>query len=318
MNSKRLIGVALAGALALTAVGLAQDADAPRRRPPRPPGADAGMMLLERLTRLVSPSEEQLAQIKQVLDTHAQAIRNWQKEHGEEARALHEKMAEARKAGDKDEVEELAKQAQALRRSRAELTESLHKQVREVLTDEQKERARKAGLFGRPAAPRARPIELLRLLGRLDLTDEQKAQVKTIMDAARAEAAKAEGREAKVAALRAGHKKIVETVLTAEQRKKLAAFRDRGPDGPPRRPFADLDLTDEQKAQVKTIMDAARAKGKDAEPGQRREIRGEALKTIRDEVLTDAQRAKARQRRARRRPGPPGAGRPAPDAPPGE
>lgn len=154
----------------------------------------------------------------------------------------------------------------------------------EVLTDEQKAKMKKGGPRGR----RGPGFE------GLDLTEEQKAKIKEILESAKADAEKAETREEKAKIMRAAHKTIHETVLTEEQRKKAAARR-RG--GERRRGFG-VELTEEQKAQVKAIMEAAKKEAAEAEtPEAKREIMRAAQKKVRDEVLTEEQKAKAAERR---------------------
>jgi len=63
------------------------------------------------------------------------------------------------------------------------------------------------------------------MFGKLKLTDEQNTQIKAIMDKAREEAKKAEGREAKGKILREAHEKIVKEVLTDKQREQLEEWK---------------------------------------------------------------------------------------------
>ena len=61
----------------------------------------------------------------------------------------------------------------------------------------------------------------------LGLTDDQKAQIKTIQDKAKADAEKADTQEAKMTIWKAAHEQITTKVLTEEQRKKLAEMREK-------------------------------------------------------------------------------------------
>jgi len=99
------------------------------------------------------------------------------------------------------------------------------------------------------------------------------------------------------------------------QRKEGAAREGRGPGGERPDPFMGLDLTDDQKADIKEIMEASReeamkvmedAKAKheageevdrEAVRKQMMEIREGAFKKVYDTVLTDEQRAKVDERR---------------------
>ena len=92
-----------------------------------------------------------------------------------------------------------------------------------------------------PAAPgpQARPQRGGHMMfSGLNLTEDQKAKAKEIMDAARAEAAKATDPKAKGDIMRAAMDKIRTTVLTDEQRQKaeqmMRTRREGRPPGPPR------------------------------------------------------------------------------------
>ena len=114
-------------------------------------------------------------------------------------------------------------------------------------------------------------------LAEVDLTPEQKAQVKAIREAAMEEAKQAQTPEERMAIRRATMEKV-NAVLTEEQRSKIAASQPARP-GPRAQgqraqgPFEKLNLTDEQRAQVREIMTAARKEAQSAEtPEARREI----------------------------------------------
>ena len=149
--------------------------------------------------------------------------------------------------------------------------------------------------------------------GGLDLTEEQKTAAKAIMEPAREEAKKAEDREAGKAIMVAAAKKVFDDVLTDEQRAKVTERREnreeRGDDdrkgphkGRRRRMYLKgLELSDDQKAAVKTIMDAAKAEADKAEGHEaKREIMHAAMKKVVDEVLTDEQKAKLAERKENR------------------
>ena len=124
------------------------------------------------------------------------------------------------------------------------------------------------------------------MLGKLDLTDEQKEVVAQLVEDSR--------------------KKLhedIEAVLTDEQLEKLQQLRDHEV----KRPFEALDLTEEQKAAVEEIREKAKT---DAEAAETREARQEIRQAAREEilsVLTEEQIAKLEQLREER---PRGRGRP--------
>jgi Spy/CpxP family protein refolding chaperone len=63
--------------------------------------------------------------------------------------------------------------------------------------------------------------------------------------------------------------------------------------------FKSLNLTDDQKTQVKAIMQQARTDAQNAtDPQAKREIHKAAFQKVKDTVLTDAQRAQLEQMRA--------------------
>jgi Spy/CpxP family protein refolding chaperone len=89
-----------------------------------------------------------------------------------------------------------------------------------------------------PAAPQVTPAKPEGphgkggcVFGKLGLTDEQKAQVKTILTAAREQAKNAPDREAKMKIMREAFDKIRTTVLTDEQRTKLADLKAKWHEG---------------------------------------------------------------------------------------
>ena len=126
------------------------------------------------------------------------------------------------------------------------------------------------------------------MLGILDLTDEQKESVKTLVEESRAK-------------LHAD----IEAVLTTEQIGKLRQLRDDGAT----RGFAALDLTEEQQTAIAEIREQARADAEAAEtPQARREIMQAAHDGIMA-VLTDEQIEKLEQLRPETPWGPGGPGR---------
>ena len=236
-------------------------------------------------------SEEQAAHVRQILQTHHQAQQNWRREHGEEFRAAREALRKARQERDAEAVQAARKQFKELRAAREGSRKDLLQQLDDVLNDEQMAKMKR---FLR--AGRGRPMSGQHLAG-LDLSDEQKAQAKEILQAARKQAAEAEGEEAKKEILQAARKRIAEDVLTEEQRAKAAARREgrgSGRDGP----FRGLELTEEQQGQVKEIIQAARKEAAQAEGREaKREIFRAAHTKIAEEVLTDAQRKQMAERR---------------------
>jgi len=128
----------------------------------------------------------------------------------------------------------------------------------------------------------------------LDLTEEQQEAVKEIMADAREKAEDAEDREARREIMREAFGKIKQEVLTDAQREKLEKMWKHSPSyGRPWGVFKALKLTDEQREEMKEILDAAREQAQDVEdPQARRKIMGEAFGKVKQDVLTDKQREK--------------------------
>ncbi len=162
------------------------------------------------------------------------------------------------------------------------------------------------------SAPTTEPSKCARHPGRmfkaLNLTADQKAEVKAILQQARADAKNAADPQAKRQIRQAAFVKIKDTVLTDQQRAKLQQMH-RGRMA--MMALRQLDLTADQKAQVKAIMQQARADAQaTTDDGAKREIWKSAFGKVRDTVLTDPQRAQLEQMKARHQKAP-GASQPA-------
>jgi len=253
---------------------------------------------LRELIQSMDLSDEQEAQVRQILQTQRQAVMNWRRENAGKFAELREKLQEARKAQDKAAVEAAIKEMKELGEARKQLHEDLIDQLKKVLDKEQMAKIKR--FFADIRRRGRRGAMLLGAIKRLDLSEEQKAAARKILQAAKAQANKAEKPEEKAEIMFAAFAKIRKEVLTDEQRKKLEEMRERWGRGR-RGAFGRLDLTDEQKEQIEAIREQAREKAKAAETRQaRREIRREAIKKIIEEVLTDEQRRKLHQGRGQR------------------
>jgi Spy/CpxP family protein refolding chaperone len=133
---------------------------------------------------------------------------------------------------------------------------------------------------------------------RLDLTADQKAQVKAILQQARTAAQSATDPQAKHQIHQAAFQKIKDTVLTDQQRTKLAQIHQ----GQMHRAmFRQLDLTADQKAQVKTIMQQARTAAQSAtDVSAKHQVWKDAFAKVKDTVLTDQQRTRLAALQAQR------------------
>jgi len=256
---------------------------------------------LRELFQSMDLSDQTEAQVRQIFETQRQAVMNWARENDGKFVELRKKLQAARKAQDKEAAEAAMKEVKELGKARKQLHEDLMNQLKEVLSKEQMVKVKK---FFTDMRRRGRPgAMMLRAIRRLDLTEDQKAATRKILDSAKAQARKADDPGQKGEIMRAAFEKIRKEVLTDEQRKKLDEMRerrDRGPRGG-LLGLRGLDLTDEQTEQIQAIHKEAREKAEAAETRQaRREIRREAIKKIVEEVLTDEQRQKLRDRREQR------------------
>ncbi len=117
---------------------------------------------------------------------------------------------------------------------------------------------------------------LARMTSQLNLTDQQVQQIEPIMK---------EFRE-KGQARRQAHCSTFESVLTAEQKARLAEMKSQNRRGPRGAGWARLDLTDEQKSRVQSMREKAQAE---------RQADVQALKARLGTILTAEQKQKAEQ-----------------------
>jgi Spy/CpxP family protein refolding chaperone len=135
-----------------------------------------------------------------------------------------------------------------------------------------------------------------RLSQKLNLTDPQKQQVQAILDKAKADAAAAPDPQAKREIHKAAWKDIRTNVLTEPQREQLAKMHRHHR---AMEVLRKLNLTPEQKTQVKTIFQQARSDAANTTDLQaKKDVRKQAWQKVRAEVLTDAQRQQLDQMKA--------------------
>jgi Spy/CpxP family protein refolding chaperone len=177
----------------------------PGERGPRGPrdGERMHRMLFEGMEL----TDDQKAQIKELMQAHGEERKAWHEEHKEEFQALRDKMREAREAKDKEAADAVREETKALMES-APKPDAVHDEIRAVLTEDQQaifdERVAKmrerADEWREPGGPGPR------IFGNLDLTDDQQAQLREIMQSDKT-------REEKMEDVRA--------MLTDEQKTKL-------------------------------------------------------------------------------------------------
>jgi Spy/CpxP family protein refolding chaperone len=168
-----------------------------------------------------------------------------------------------------------------------------------------------------------------RLTEKLNLTPDQQAQMKTILDKAKADAANATDAQTRHQIWKDAWANIKTNVLTDQQRTQLAQTHraghgrwahhkgwGRGREGV----FQSLNLSPDQKAQVKAIMDQARTDAQNATDRQaKHQILQAAFEKIKTTVLTADQVKQLEAEKAMHHKGPCGkAGKEAPAAAPAQ
>ena len=260
--------------------------------------------VIERLIEELQLTADQATKVKQVLDTFKQANENWEKEHGQELKDAREKLQAARKDANQDDLKAARGVMMKIEATRKDLVDNLRKQLAEVpLTAEQVDKI--VRFVAPPLGPGQRPPEgpgplrpfmrPMAVLRELNLSDQQMAQAKKVLDGAKAAADKAEGPKAKEELLKAAFERVKKEILTDEQREKLTdlekaaqaaagsgAGAGAGDELPPM--LRPLNLSDDQKTKAKAIL-ADAMKAADS-PEKKREAVRAALKKISDDVLT--------------------------------
>lgn len=182
-------------------------ATSPSKRPDRD--------LLSRILNELDLNDQQRQQVKDVFEAHRQAVDTWVKEHGKELRELTAKLREALRSNQVEVVKSLRKEIGKLETSRKQMQNSLMQKLSEVLNKQQMEKVRQ--LLPRPI----QGGDIFRQMQRLNPTQEQKKAIQDILKGLRDTARGDARREA----MRAVHKKILDEVLTPEQKKQLQDMR---------------------------------------------------------------------------------------------
>lgn len=285
MTASRLLCVVALSAM-LSGVAMAQESrPAGPRQGPGPGVVETGRML-EMLVKELGLTADQQAQVKQILETHRQAMANLLKEEGQPAsrpsRETMEKMAQLR--------------------------QQLIAQLKAVLTEEQQAKLDKLPMLAGPRPPMLDGQRIHEIVDKLQLTDAQKQQIDGILKTARESAQATDDMQAKANIWRTALEDIAK-LLTPEQKAKVGeALRAAVPPGPLAM-FAGLNLTDDQRQQIQKISADAQEQARAAEPGQARALFEAARENIIKNVLTDEQRKMLEERR---REGPRGPGGPPP------
>ncbi|MDP6635944.1 MAG: hypothetical protein QGG42_13675 [Phycisphaerae bacterium] len=289
-----------------------------KRRSPRQRGAVAGQGKMGKLLESFNLSEEELARVRQIFDTRRQADANWKKENAEDFKDIRDAMTKAKEAGDSAAMRAAGDRMRKLMASRKNGLEDIFVQLSEILSKEQLAKA-KLAMSPQKSGPNSylfRPEIFNAALAKLDLTDEQKTEIKKIQAALKVETDKARAamKEAKtrqekseiMKGLGQASKEAWDKIkailgeelaaklqqITGEMAKKAQRQRD---------PFAGVDLTDGQKKKISAIRQSVREKMRNAQDGEaKRALITEMRKEI-DAVLTDEQKVQLKEQMSKRR-----------------
>jgi hypothetical protein len=182
---------------------------------------------LVKLLRSFNLAPEEEARVRQILETHHQAVQNWRSENKSKFKEIREQVRSAREAKDREAMKAAREEMKGLMDSRKALHEDLLEQLDDVLDEEQMARVKQ--LSARPPmGPAMRAC--MRMAGaarRLGLSDEQKESVRGILRAAKADAVKTDSPEAKEQIWEAAFEKIRNEILTEQQRARLQEMKQR-------------------------------------------------------------------------------------------
>jgi len=163
---------------------------------------------LEKLLESMDLSEEKQTEVRKILETHRKATARRARRHEQQVRRFRERIHQAGRAVTSKAAAVTRRRMQKLTRHNDRLRRRVMKQLREHLNDRQIAKFR--GLLRPPETERPKPEDrLMKSLGRVSLTREQKARVRKIIADARAEA------------MRNALRKIETEVLNPEQREEL-------------------------------------------------------------------------------------------------
>jgi Spy/CpxP family protein refolding chaperone len=285
-------GIMLAG---VTFLGFAQERGEGRRlQATSGPDGDQTRPL-ERILKELNLTEDQQKQVQQIMGTQRQAVRNWRNENQAALKDLQKQLQDAKDSGDKDKIKAANQGIEKIKQSRKALYENVMKQLKDVLTPDQLEKARKFMQEAREQAGEVHrgPLRLIEGLKALDLTEDQKTQARAILDAARKKADAATDPTEKDLIMKVAREKIETDVLTDAQRIQVRRLE-----------FANaflkvvrkLNLTDGQKKQIGQIMDDAKTQADKAKTEQeKKEIHRQAFKKVHDTVLTQEQQEQLKE-----------------------
>jgi Spy/CpxP family protein refolding chaperone len=185
-----------------------------------------------------------------------------------------------------------------------EIRKSTEEQIRAVLTPEQQQKLRETN--GKPPVQAPRAPELgSRIMEKLTLTEDQKAKIMVLREATKTQieavqkddSLTPEAKQARLKEIRVSAEKQLYALLTPEQIKELREINNKPSVQAPRAPgqnreiMGELNLSEDQKAGIKSINQAAKSEIEavrgdtsltpDARESRMRSIRESAMKQIR-------------------------------------
>lgn len=291
-----------------------QDARTEERR-------DAWENFSREFNQAVNPDETQQKQLAEIFREHARQARNFSREHAPAIRKAQQQLQQAKRNQDEEAIKAAQAELDQHKQAREQQFAKLNEQLAGVLNDEQMAKAKPLISSFKEGRTQRRRGEG-GLIEQLDLTQDQQAKIKIIRDEAEAQARKTDNPELQEALRAEAREKIAQTVLTDEQRARMATMRPRREEGGPRGPGGDeggpwaegqgrdggqrgmdLGLTEDQQAQRDAIIAEARKQAEGVEDrGERFEIMRQAMRKVHDDVLTDEQRTQIQQQRRERSP----------------
>lgn len=161
-------------------------------------------------------------QVQAILEWFYPEVSRWHDTNGQTVRSLEREIGAANAANDSAKAEELKAKLEALQATRFQIGKDLEAKLSPILSADQITAIKDAMTFNRFH-------QMTAIFGQLDLTEEQAAQVREILELAREEAITAGSSEAKHNVFRRYIGRINSRVITQQQRDKLAELQGKRP-----------------------------------------------------------------------------------------
>ena len=293
MKMRSSVIVVLVTATVLADPGLLRAQGRPQQKPQPTKAAPkdettAAEQAHRRLVAELKLTDSQDRPVREALAAYRRDNAAWLEKNGPEVMRLRKQMGKFHATRDPETVKAVKAamvEFTKLEREQAAIKKTLLARLKELLTEEQ---FAKAQAVIDPAPKRPAPTSKFHHLGRLGLTKEQLAKIKTIMAEARPAAGKP---PAMGDPMNTAWNKIVIEVLTDKDRVGLAGLiKEASHRKMVMAMFGNVQLTREQAARIDAIW-AKAFKDASKTPDKRFEIYSAAQQLAIKDVLTDAQRA---------------------------